>query len=633
VFGSGGSSDITSRINVIPGDTSGLRVYDRAQKEVDDLTRSTKAATGAADKLGDSLSKAARGADFGRTGGGLERVLGGTLGGGSQELLGIVGDIGDVIEGLAAEPGGLKGALKGLLSPAGLLSGALALGGVAMAAFTAEIDRQRASAQKATLELIDAAQAEAIYLQLLEKSGTAALENAKKEEQARFEIEAAVVSSLAVRKKALEEEVNAQRARGTYLTQEQADLDDVNAQYKKHQDALSGINDKVLILNEIMDGTEFAAARAAEGFEKLSDFLNVGKGAAESLGELVSGTLENIADMAQETADAADKAFTDLQTSVQSAVDKLDADGSKLGADLQKSMAALGKEATDAQLNAAEEIAELQIQSAQDRLAAESEFFKESDRAFQAFRTSQRRIREDADRAELGAIEANDIKSLLEISETAKITRQRNREDFDAQRQQRKQDFADRQQAETAALELTIASINQRRDEEIASINAEIVAERAAFDASIAEINRLKDANIAQIEAVVAANERKHAAEIAAVDTLTRKYEALVLYQNGKLYQLNPGLMNSPAAPGLLPIPPAPDPFGLGQFFNGSSLPPPRDSSQSIGPSAAPASSTPTVVFNEGAIVVGDIASKEDVKAAIIEGVIRPMAQARGVAA
>jgi hypothetical protein len=31
--------------------------------------------------------------------------------------------------------------------------------------------------------------------------------------------------------------------------------------------------------------------------------------------------------------------------------------------------------------------------------------------------------------------------------------------------------------------------------------------------------------------------------------------------------------------------------------------------------------------------VVGDIASREDVKAAIIEGVIKPMAQARGVAA
>jgi hypothetical protein len=633
VFGSGGSSDITSRINVIPGDTSGLRVYDRAQKEVDDLTRSTKAATGAADKLGDSLSKAARGADFGRTGGGLERVLGGTLGGGSQELLGIVGDIGDVIEGLAAEPGGLKGALKGLLSPAGLLSGALALGGVAMAAFTAEIEKQRAAAAQAAQELAAAAQSEETYIQLLEKSGTAAIENAKIEQQAQFEITAAAVTALDLRRKELQATVDAQRARGTFLTQEQADLDALNAEYDKHAQALYGVNNNILILNEIMDGTEFAAARAAEGFEKLSSFLNVGKGAAESLGELVSGTLENIADMAQETADAAEKAFTDLQTSVQSAVDKLDADGSKLGADLQKSMAALGKEATDAQLNAAEEIADLQIDAASDRLEAESAFYKETNRAFEDFRAEQRRIRQDADRAERDAVEANDILALLAIREQEQVDKQRNRERFETERQRRKEDFADRQQAETAALELTIASINARRDEEIAAINAEIVAERAAFDASIAEINRLKDANIAQIEAVVAANERKHAAEIAAVDTLTRKYEALVLYQNGKLYQLNPGLMNSPAAPGLLPIPPAPDPFGLGQFFNGSALPPPRESSQSVGPSATPASSTPTVVFNEGAIVVGDIASREDVKAAIIEGVIKPMAQARGVAA
>jgi hypothetical protein len=624
VFGSGGS-DITSKINVIPGDTSGLRVYDRAQKEVDDLTRSTKAATGAADKLGDSLSKAAKGVDFGRTGGALERVVGGI--GGNNELLGLGGDIEDLISSLTGDPAGLKGALQSLITPAGAITIGLAAVGLAFEALSRVMQEAERELQnriddyrdKLKIELNAEIEARTALLE----GGSEALSELRNKAQQRLDILRQATTDFS---SILSDMTIPEETRGAYA----AALEEASVE-------MEALTERVEQFDFVLNSQAAASDRAFEAVKGLViggiNFLSEKTTEAETaLGDL-GDELERGAKEFEKVSDAAEKAFTDLQTSVQSAVDKLDADGSKLGADLQKSITTLNARAIAANADAAEEIADLQIEAANDRLEAESAFYKETNRAFEDFRAEQLRIRQDADRAERDAVEANDILALLDIREQEQVDKQRNRERFETERQRRKEDFADRQQAETAALELTIASINARRDEEIASINAEIVAERAAFDASIAEINRLKDANIAQIEAVVAANERKHAAEIAAVDTLTRKYEALVLYQNGKLYQLNPGLMNSPAAPGLLPIPPAPDPFGLGQFFNGSALPPPRESSQSVGPSATPASSTPTVVFNEGAIVVGDIASKEDVKAAIIEGVIKPMAQARGVAA
>jgi hypothetical protein len=192
-----------------------------------------------------------------------------------------------------------------------------------------------------------------------------------------------------------------------------------------------------------------------------------------------------------------------------------------------------------------------------------------------------------------------------------------NRLAFKDEQKERRDNFEARRKAEADALTVTIASIERQRDAEIAGINARITEEQKAFDAAIAEVNRLKDAQIAQVEAVIAANERKHAAELAAVETVKQGWEALVLYQNGQLYQLNPALKNSPPTAGsLLAVPPPPvDPFGLGQFFNS---PPPTEGTNAV-PGGRQSAPPPTIVFSEGSIVVGDIASKGDVVDALNE--------------
>jgi chromosome segregation ATPase len=147
---------------------------------------------------------------------------------------------------------------------------------------------------------VASAQSQEAYAQLLEKSGTAAIESAKKEQQAQFDILAAVDASLSARRKELEEIVNAQRARGTFLTQEQADLDAINAEYDKNAQALYAVNQNILILNDTMKSTEFTAARAAEGFDALSKFLDTGRSAVDDIANVVTGALDSIGDMAQD---------------------------------------------------------------------------------------------------------------------------------------------------------------------------------------------------------------------------------------------------------------------------------------------------------------------------------------------
>jgi hypothetical protein len=601
--------NVNLRVNIDKGRSTGADDLKRVRRDADGLAKDLKQVKRAADDVDRSLEKAARGADFGRTGGGLERVLGGAIGGGSQELLGLAGDIGDVIEGLTKEPGGLKAALKGLASPAGLLSIGLGAAGIAMAAFTAELDKQRASAQKAAEELAAAAQSEETYIQLLEKSGTAAIENAKKEQQSQFEIAAAAVSALAARREELQLIVDGQRARGTFLTQEQADLDAINAEYEKHSAVLYGVNNNVLILNEIMGGTEFAAKKAAEGFDALSKFLEVGRSAAERLGDVVTGTLETIGDMAQETADAAKEAFDELQSDVQSAVDKLDADGTKLSDALRNTVAKLNADLIAAQRNANDDINDARAEAAAESLAAEKEFQSELSRAETSFRREQASTRRAALLDERDAIETNSILQLLNIRDEKREQLRENRLAFKDEQKERRDNFEARKQTEAAALALTIASIERQRDAEIAGINARITEEQKAFDAAIAEVNRLKDAQIAQVEAAIAAEQRKHEAVMANIEAERQGYEALVLYRNGQLYQLNPALKNSPAAPGLLPVPPAPDPFGLGQFFNS---PPPTEGTNAVpeGRQSAP----PVYNFDGAQFNLGELMTIEDGK-------------------
>jgi hypothetical protein len=151
-------------------------------------------------------------------------------------------------------------------------------------------------------------------------------------------------------------------------------------------------------------------------------------------------------------------------------------------------------------------------------------------------------------------------------------------------------------------------------------------------------VNRLKDAQIAQIDAVIAANEKKTAAELTAIDTATRKWEAMAYYYNGQLTTVPPsygnGLLGPSAPGGLLGVPPPPvDPFGIGNFFNGSSLPPPRESGSAFSPSASPTSTAPTIVFSEGSVVVGDIASTEDVFNAVRAAAAALFESRTGVAA
>jgi hypothetical protein len=98
-----------------------------------------------------------------------------------------------------------------------------------------------------------------------------------------------------------------------------------------------------------------------------------------------------------------------------------------------------------------------------------------------------------------------------------------------------------------------------------------------------------------------------------------------VMYQNGQLYQINPALKNSPATAGsVLAVPPPPvDPFGLGNFFNGRSLPPAREGGQSYNPLAAPPPTAPVFNFDGAQFNLGELVTVEDAM-----GMARAMAAA-----
>jgi hypothetical protein len=624
--------DTTYRFHFDTGRRGAADTVKDIRRDADGLEKDLKQAARAADGLDRSLESASRGADFGRTGGGLERILGGAIGGGSQELLGIVGDLGDVIEGLGE--GGLKGALKGLISPAGLLSGGLAVAGVAMAALTSEIERQKKAAQDYVAYVVGSAQSEEALLQQLRDNGTEAIEAVRKTQSDQFSLISAGAQASQTIIDNLKPRVEEARRTGVYFNGFTQAVNELQAA----EEALAASREETLklvpaveALNNVRNSEAFAAAKAAESFETLTKFLDTGRSAVDDIANVVTGALDSIGDMAQETADAAEEALNKTRDTAQAAVDKLDADGTKLSDSLRATLAALNDDLLAAQTDAAADIVAAQQDAAAARLEAEREYQSELNRAEVSFRREQASIRRAALLDERSAIEENNIIALLEVRDGKREQLRENRQNYKDEQAQRAEDFAARRAAEDAALADTIASIERQRDAEIAGINARITEEQKAFDAAIAEVNRLKLAQIAQVEAVIAANERKHAAELAAVETVKQGWEALVLYQNGQLYQLNPALKNSPPTAGsLLAVPPPPvDPFGLGQFFNS---PPPTEGTNAV-PEGRQSAPPPTIVFSEGSIVVGDIASKEDVKAAIIEGVIKPMAQARGVAA
>jgi hypothetical protein len=595
---------INYRINIDQGRRSGADDLRRVRTEADGLEKDLQQATRASNRLESSLNNVGRGADFGRTGGGLERVLSSAVGGGSQELLGLAGDIGDVIEGLAGDPQGLKGALKGLISPAGLMSAGLAAAGVAMSLVTAETERQKKAAQDYLAYVVGAAQTEERLLQQLRDGGTAAIEAVAQAQSDQL----AIISAGAQAAKAIIDTEQAyidsvpllQRGLNTAVDQATERRNAAQKAYDEANKAAADFVPAVEALNIVMGSAAFRAAEAAEGFETLSKFLDSGRSTVSNIADLVTGALDNIGDMAQETADAAQEAFDKLQGEVQSAVDKLDADGTKLSDALRNTVADLNAELVSAQQDAAADIVEARADAAAAELEAVTTFQRDQARAQRDFEREQQRIRDDARRSELDAIEANDIQALLNVREESQAQLKENRQRFKAEQSDRQADFEARRAAEQAALAETITSIIAQRDAEIASINDRITAERASFDA--------------QIDAVIAANERKHTAEIAAIDAAANRWEQLVMYQNGQLYQINPALKNSPATAGsVLAVPPPPvDPFGIGNFFN----PPPAGGRED-------ALSVPPVSINmpPGAIIVGDLASKADVFQSVYDAI------------
>jgi hypothetical protein len=607
--------DLNWRINIDKGRSSGADDVRRIRNEADALEKDLRQATRAADRLDDSLSKAGRGASLGGSLGAVERFSRGLGVGGGADVAGLIGDIMDVRDAL---PDLSKG-FGGLLTSVG--PAALAIGGVtiAMDLLNRRAEEAAKSAQDYVEYVSSAAAAEVEYSQALRDGGTARLEAAQQAQADELDILSARAEA---QREIMRQAEEAGITRLEVLGHEYTQFRNANAiAYDAAKAELQSINDlvkqlapAVLTLDSTLESADVAAVRASEGFGVLSDALEKGRGAVDGIADLVTGALESIGDMAAETAEAAAEAAEKTRDAVQSAVDKLNADADTLGDTLRNRITSLNQAAAEATADAAEEIAALQTDAARDRLEAESDYYKETKRAFEDFRAEQRRISQDADRAALDAIESNRIDDLLGIREQEQVDKQRNRDRFETERQRRQQDFADRQQADAESLALTIANIHRRRDEDIAAIQTQIAAERSAFEAAIVAINAQKEAQLAQIAAVSAANDRKHGAELAAVETVRQGWEAIALYRNGQLYQINPALRNSPATAGsMLAVPPPPvDPFGIGNFFN---APPPA------GPEGA--LSVPPVSINmpPGAVIVGDLASKQDVFQSVYDAI------------
>jgi hypothetical protein len=606
--------NVNLRINIDKGRNTASADIRRAERDIENLRRETLKAADAAEKLEREMKGIGGSSLFGRTGGGLERVISGL--GGNNALLGLVGDIGDVVEGLAGDPGGLKGALRNVLTPAGLLAGGLAVVSVGMAALDAIL---REAAKGAN----EAAQAYIVNRDLQrtirdESLTTAQIQEKLVDAQKR---EADALAALAGQSEIMNDTFEESSRKftdlgariGLFAANLGGSFDTYNADVAAQQAALAKARAEIATYTTALQGQTVAANDAfaavkslvGDGIGLLSEGSQL---AEEAVGELGKSLTEG-AKAFDELSEAAAKAFTDLQTSVQSAVDKLDADGTKLSDALRNTVAKLNADLIAAQQNANDDINDARAEAAAESLAAEKEFQSELNRAETSFRREQSRIKRAALMEERDAIEANDIIALLDARESKKEQLRENRIAFRDEQKQRREDFEARKQTEAAALALTIASIERQRDAEIAGINARIIEEQKAFDAAIAEVNRLKEAQIAQVEAAIAAEQRKHEAVMANIEAERQGYEALVLYRNGQLYQLNPALKNSPAAPGLLPVPPAPDPFGLGQFFNS---PPPTEGANAVPEGRQ--SVTPVYNFDGAQFNLGELMTIEDGK-------------------
>ena len=484
--------------------------------------------------------KKTRGASFERTSGGLERVLNTVGGSGAGEIIGLVNDIGDVVEGLGE--GGLKGAISGLLSPSGLaVVAAGALAG-AIGLITAEYERQRKASEDYLAYVVGAAQSEEALLQKLRDGGTEAVEAVQKSQSNQLALISAGSQAAQAIIDRLKPQVEAAQQSGRYYEGYARDVLDLAEAEKQRAEAIEAakkLEPAVAALINVMNSAEYQAAKASEAFGVLTSAFDAGKGVTEALGNIVTGTLARVAEMAQETADEAAKAFTDLQSEVQRTVDGLDREGEKLTKSLQDTLAKLGAQRTAAETKAATDIARVRSEADTERIDEQKRFNRESWREERQHRLALMRLSEDANENILESIRRGDFAAAKEQEQERDKDRARMIEDFNITREERQQDFEARQALEDASLERQIQRIEQARDAQIASIDERMTAEQTAYDTTIAEINRVKAAEIDRVTALALTNEARYAAEEQAVDRITGKWVAMVRYIDGQLVPIN----------------------------------------------------------------------------------------------
>lgn len=522
------NKDVNYQVNVDKGREGGVESLRRAQQVADNFETSLSQATREAGKLDRAIDNVGSSSvNLNRAGGGLERILNATGGGQLGGIIGLAGDIGDVVESLGE--GGLKGALSGLLSPMGAL-GALAAGTtLAITALNAEYERQKKAAEDYLNYVVGVAQTEESLLQKLRDGGTAAIEEVRKAQSDSLAIISAGAQATRDEIARIEAEIANRGVRIgigpdpllVQLATAQERLAAINAEAQK-------LDPSVSALVNVLNSAEFASTQTAEAFKAgIVDALGTladATGGAENVLKVFTDTI----DKAKEATEAANKAteeaaraFTDMQTAAQEAVDSLDAQQAELSRELQSTIADLNADLIEAQTDANAEIAKTQSASYASRLKAEQDYQKEASRAEQDFRRDVNRIRRDAAADERQAIQENDIAAVLEVREGRKQQVADTRDAFKQERQRRAEDYADRRAVEEAALAARIADIQAARNEEVAAINAEITAARAAHAESITEIKRLRDGEIERVRAVALANQSRYAAEEAAIARIT----------------------------------------------------------------------------------------------------------------
>lgn len=519
------NKDVNYQVNVDKGREGGVESLRRAQQVADNFetslsqaTREAKQLDRALDSAGSSsrgLSGAASGINTQRLGGGVERVLSGLGAGELSNLVGLVGDIGDVTEALG---GGLKGALSALVSPLGVVSAGIFAFTSVLALLTQELQKTEAAYQDALANLrTDINNEIAATLtarRALAEGGRKSLEDIR----AKAEDELAILESVfadyvtVLSDTTLSEDIRNQFADA---------LAETVTSIENTRKALS-VYDAALISQQATqaDARDAAEAATAKLKELISGGIDTLTGAVNQADDALSVFTKTMGD-AKAAADAAEKSFTDMQTAAQEAVDSLDAQQAELSRELQSTIADLNADLIEAQTDANAEIAKAQSASYASRLKAEQDYQKEASRAEQDFRRDVNRIRRDAAADERQAIQENDIAAVLEVREGRKQQVADTRDAFKQERQRRAEDYADRRAVEEAALAARIADIQAARNEEVAAINAEITAARAAHAESITEIKRLRDGEIDRVRAVALANQSRYAAEEAAIARIT----------------------------------------------------------------------------------------------------------------